>query len=93
MADLISRAYVLAEYDRQHKGPPGNARKIMEEAPAVDAAPVVHGRWQGVSPMVDSMECSVCRYCIPSEEFKTPFCPWCSAKMDGERRDDDGAGA
>ena len=38
--DLISRAYVLAEYDRQHKGPPGGARKIMEEAPAVDAVPV-----------------------------------------------------
>ena len=32
MDDLISRAYVLAEYDRQHKGPPGGARKIMEEA-------------------------------------------------------------
>ena len=45
MDDLISRAWVLAEYDRQHKGPPGGARKIMEEAPAVDAAPVVHGRW------------------------------------------------
>ena len=39
--DLISRAWVLAEYDRQHKGPPGGARKIMEEAPAVDAVPVV----------------------------------------------------
>ena len=39
-ADLISRAYVLAEYDRQHKGPPGGARKIIEDAPAVDAIPV-----------------------------------------------------
>ncbi len=40
MADMISRAYVLAEYDRQHQGPPGGARKIMEDAPAVDAIPV-----------------------------------------------------
>ena len=40
MDDLISRAYVLAEYDRQHKGPPGGARKIIEDAPAVDAIPV-----------------------------------------------------
>ena len=38
--DLISRAYVLAEYDRQHKGPPGGARRIVEDAPAVDAIPV-----------------------------------------------------
>ena len=41
MDELISRAYVLAEYDRQHQGPPGGARKIMEDAPAVDAVPVV----------------------------------------------------
>ena len=40
MPDLISREYVLTEYDRQHQGPPGGARKIMEEAPAVDAIPV-----------------------------------------------------
>ena len=39
MNDLISRDYVLAEYDRQHNGPPGGARKIMEQAPAVDAIP------------------------------------------------------
>ena len=48
MDDLISRAWVLAEYDRQHQGPPGGARKIMEEAPAVDAVPVVR--------------CSECKY-------------------------------
>ncbi len=41
MADLISRAWILAEYDRQHQGPPGGARKIMAEAPTVDAVPVV----------------------------------------------------
>ena len=40
MDDMISRAYVLAEYDRQHKGPPGGARKIMEEAPTIPAIPV-----------------------------------------------------
>lgn len=43
--DLISRAALLAAYDATHKGPPGEARKLMEDAPAVDAAPVVHGRW------------------------------------------------
>ncbi len=66
-----------------------DVKALISVLPAVDAVPVVHGRWQGVSPMVDSMECSVCRYCIPSEEFETPFCPWCGAKMDGERRDDE----
>lgn len=36
MNDLISRKALLAEYDRVHIGPPGGARKLMEDAPAVD---------------------------------------------------------
>ena len=31
--DLISRQALLAEYDRVHIGPPGGARKLIEEAP------------------------------------------------------------
>ena len=34
MDDLISRAWLLAEYDKRHKGPPGGARKLIEEAPS-----------------------------------------------------------
>ena len=33
--DAVSRQYLLDEYDRQHKGPPGGARKIIENAPSV----------------------------------------------------------
>lgn len=36
MSDSVSRSYLLAEYDRQHKGPPGGARKIIEEAPSIE---------------------------------------------------------
>lgn len=32
--DLISRSALLAEYDLVHVGPPGGARKLIEEAPA-----------------------------------------------------------
>ena len=32
--DLISRSALIAEYDRVHQGPPGGARKLMEDAPA-----------------------------------------------------------
>lgn len=35
MNDLISRKALIAEYDRVHIGPPGGARKLMEDAPAV----------------------------------------------------------
>ena len=34
MDDLISRTWLLSEYDKRHKGPPGGARKLIEEAPS-----------------------------------------------------------
>lgn len=33
--DLVDRDDLIAEYDSQHKGPAGGARKIMEMAPTV----------------------------------------------------------
>lgn len=38
---LIDADDLLAEYDRQHEGEPGKARKLIEDAPAVDAVEVV----------------------------------------------------
>ena len=40
MTDYVSRQYLLNEYDRQHQGPPGGARKIIAGAPAADVVPV-----------------------------------------------------
>ena len=37
---LIDREKLIEEYDRVHEGPAGGARKLMEEAPTVDAIPV-----------------------------------------------------
>lgn len=39
--DLISRKALIYAYDKAHQGPPGVARKLMEEAPGVDAVEVV----------------------------------------------------
>lgn len=39
--DLIRRSALIAEYDRVHVGAPGGARKLMQDAPAVDAVEVV----------------------------------------------------
>lgn len=33
---LINKEALIAEYDRVHQGPPGGARKLMEDAPVVD---------------------------------------------------------
>ena len=37
---LICDDDLLAEYDRQHEGEPGKARKLIEDAPTVAAVPV-----------------------------------------------------
>lgn len=95
MTDLISRAWVLAEYDRQHKGPPGGARKIMEEAPAVDAVPVVHARWINYPEcfgyegayLEENIVCSACHSVwnvIDNDADRFDYCPACGAKMDGD---------
>ena len=35
MSDLVCREALLEKYDAAHEGPPGGARKLIEEAPAV----------------------------------------------------------
>lgn len=71
----------------------------IDDAPTIDAAPVVHGEWidklipTGVSAFgVDEMtceeqECSVChkKYWVGEQRN---YCPNCGAKMDGERREE-----
>lgn len=37
---LVDADALLAEYDRQHEGEPGKARKLIEDAPTVDAVHV-----------------------------------------------------
>ena len=41
---LIDANALISEYDRVHIGEPGKARKLMENAPTVDAVPVVRCR-------------------------------------------------
>lgn len=63
----------------------GDAIDMIEDAPAADVAPVVHGRWIGskYDPETgDYMEkCSHCG--VFSREYWKPHCSECGAKMDG----------
>ena len=47
MAEYIERDALLAAYDKAHKGPPGEARKLIAEAPAADVVPAP--RWISVA--------------------------------------------
>ena len=65
--------------------------QYLEFEPAVDAAPVVHGRWSEKRWMTEddwgvinhrAIVCSACKGEIADGE-KTCYCPNCGAKMDG----------
>lgn len=67
---------------------------FLDSAPTVDAAPVVHGRWDGEGDgladgeiVLDVWYCSECGHCIDDgtdDPCVLPnYCPNCGAKMDG----------
>lgn len=90
MAEYIEREALLAAYDKAHVGPPGGARQLMEDAPAADVAPVVHGRCERES--VDEwytwpyacMECGTKMMLCDTEwnHVAPKVCANCGALMD-----------
>ena len=72
--------------------------QYIEQIPAADVAPMVHGRWICIRKRYGEYECSVCRgvdsncsdYYGTHVVTEQEFCPNCGAKMDktgGERHD------
>ena len=62
----------------------GDAIDMIEDAPAADVAPVVHGEWEIVVGS-NGKEYMVCTCCRVSQDLTGVFtyCPNCGAKMDG----------
>ena len=60
----------------------GDAIDMIEDAPAADVVPVVHGRWveYQIPPIIC---CSNCDWATGIEEKNFQHCPNCGAKMDG----------
>jgi len=58
---------------------------LVNGIPAVDAAPVVHGRWTTKRTWKHDGEwyCSVCDY-EPIVFMESNYCPNCGARMDGD---------
>lgn len=79
--DAISRSALLAAYDEAHKGPPGGARKLIEEAPAVE--PKVHEPKMviGIAEIYKDIllgNCPSCDQSIVSNANKsTKYCRFC----------------
>lgn len=54
----------------------------FDDAPTLDVAPVVHGRWKDQDYTFTRFTCTACGS-INHKEC-TNYCPNCGAKMDGE---------
>lgn len=83
--EYIRRSDLLMAYDAQHKGKPGNARKLIAELPAADVRPVVRGEWI-ISNTFDDCVYARCDQCATTQIFYygkplTNFCPSCGADM------------
>lgn len=86
MGDLIERDWVLKRmvFEPDYE--------VVQMAPAVEAEPVRHGRWEIVivstsNPYESEIEekCSICGRCVQryGAQPQDNYCPNCGAKMDG----------
>ena len=71
---------------REYVGRPSDPVCLVEDAPTIDAVPVVHGRWIKLAEASewDQKRCSVCGdvACCQGN-----YCMNCGAKMDGGDND------
>lgn len=63
---------------------------ILNELPAADVRPVVHGKWEFLGPnnLIKECMCGTCSVCKIRSKYivNTALCPRCGAKMDGDGR-------
>lgn len=63
------------------------AEQLLDEIPAADVAPVVHGRWNNMDGYKTRKVCSECGWDVPEYGKFYSYCPNCGAKMDGGNGD------
>ena len=95
-ADKLLEDGIRCEYGYNDNGviliPMRDVRKSIENAPTADVSEVKHGEWL----FDDGMDryCSECgnmamTTILEYKQILTPYCPYCGAKMDGERKEVD----
>lgn len=98
MAEYIEREAVLDYIDHMPSELTSDGRRmirrirlteyIADSIPAADVVPVRHGRWI-VEDFTELVKCSECDNDAPLDttgggQWRSPFCPLCGAKMDGD---------
>ena len=67
----------------------------IDKAPTIDAEPVKHGYWDDSGRYkfpsgATAVRCTICGCALNESEYKIynwHYCPYCGAKMDGERKE------
>lgn len=75
--------YATSELCIEARGAISRAMEVLDDVPAADVAPVVHGEWEFIS-LDGSLWCSRCKR--PSghgRKAENKYCRNCGAKMDG----------
>lgn len=80
MAEYIERDAIVAWIEKQKRLSKLLTIMMIQETPAADVAPVVHGRWIRRG---NEKKCSVCGFIYYSNNDEWNGCPNCLAKMDG----------
>lgn len=76
--DTISRSALIAEIKKWTTD--CACIELIENEPAVAAAPEVHGRW------IEEGDIQICSNCGEEHEwqdYRAPYCDNCGARMDG----------
>ena len=84
---LIDANALIAEYDRVHIGEPGKARKLMEDAPTINAVEVVRCRnCIGRSTWYNDAKygCAICGMSGMYPKSEDGFCSY-GIRKDGDR--------
>lgn len=103
MAEYIEREALIAEFKRLELGENSFIERvfadgvyaIIEQFPAADVAPVVHGRWERDAD--GDWYCTNCdevvAICESGRErtYRKPYCPNCGAKMGMEDKGNNNA--
>lgn len=89
MAEYIDRDEVIAWIWKQKRLSKGYTVMVIQDLPAADVAPVVHGRWK-YNTDFQVWNCSECGEnphkgtgVVVSEENLPAYCPHCGARMEG----------
>ena len=84
---IDANKFMRETYFQEGIYPHNMLKKEIEAQPAVDAAPVVHGRWIDRPTVKGQVYCSECATLEKATDsnYRSRRCPNCGANMDGDK--------